>query len=102
MGGGKRGPTVDGLYYPDDDVLLDDIFDEDYMEKHYFLIPDEPACDRNCNQIMGGPQPPGPNSTEERGKAMKVNERRLPTPIVASSCLLCHLWTWMFHHRRWL
>jgi hypothetical protein len=28
-GGGKCGPTVDGLYYPDDDVLLDDIFDED-------------------------------------------------------------------------
>jgi hypothetical protein len=65
MGGGKCGPTVDGLYYPDDNVLLDDIFDEDFMEKHFLSIPDEPACDRNCNRIMGGPPPPGPNSTEE-------------------------------------
>jgi hypothetical protein len=45
MGGGKCGPTGDGLYYPDDDTLLDDIFDDDYMEKHFLLIPDEPACD---------------------------------------------------------
>jgi hypothetical protein len=69
MGGGGCGPSVDGLYYPDDDVLLDDIFDEDYMDKHFTLIPDEPASNCNCNQIMGGPQPPGPNAMEEERKS---------------------------------
>jgi hypothetical protein len=33
------------LYYPDDDARLDDIFDDDYIEKHFLLIPDELACD---------------------------------------------------------
>jgi len=40
------------LYYPDDDAFLDDIFDDDYVEKHFLSIPDEKACDRNRNRIM--------------------------------------------------
>jgi hypothetical protein len=32
-------------------------------------IPDEPACDQNRNRIMGGPQPPGTNATEEEKKS---------------------------------
>jgi hypothetical protein len=52
-GGGKCSSTGKGLYYPDDDALFDDIFDDDYIEKHFSSIPDEPACDRNPNQIMG-------------------------------------------------
>jgi len=62
-----------GLYYPDDDAILDDIFDDDYVEKHFLSIPDEKACDRICNRIMGGPQPPSPNATEEE---MKSYERK--------------------------
>jgi len=61
------------LYYPDDDAFLGDIFDDDYVEKHFLSIPDEKACDRNRNQIMGGPQPPSPNATEEE---MKSYERK--------------------------
>jgi hypothetical protein len=53
------------LYYPDDEALLDDIFDDDYMEKHFSSIQDEPTCDRNCNRIMGGPQPLDANATDE-------------------------------------
>jgi len=70
-GGGKYIPTGKGLYYPDDNALLDDIFDDDYVEKHFSFIPDEPACDRNRNRIVGGPQPPGPNATEEEKKSYK-------------------------------
>ena len=62
-----------GLYYPDDDAFLDDIFDDDYVEKHFSSIPDEKACDRNRNRIMGGPQPPSPDATEEE---MKMYERK--------------------------
>ncbi len=64
MGGGCS-PTGDRLYYPDDDVLLDDICDDDYMEKHFSSIPDKPVCDQNRNQITGGPQPPDANATDE-------------------------------------
>jgi hypothetical protein len=46
------------LYYPDDNALLDDIFDDDYMEKHFSSIPNEPACNQN-----------GPNATEEERKS---------------------------------
>ncbi len=64
-GGGEYSPTEKQLYYPDDDDFLDDIFDDDYVEKHFLTIPDEATCDYNHNRIMGGPQPPGPNATEE-------------------------------------
>ena len=84
MGGGKCSSKGKGLYYPDDDAFLDDIFDDDYVEKHFSTIPDEPACDRNRNQIMGGPQPPGPNSMEEDKKSYDGKKRHLPTSIVAS------------------
>ena len=70
-GGGKYSLTGKGLYYPDDDAFLDDIFDDDFVEKHFSSIPDEPTCDRNRNRIMGGPQPPGPNATEEEKKSYK-------------------------------
>jgi len=39
-GGGECSPTGKGLYYPDDDAFLDDIFDDDYVEKHFSAIPD--------------------------------------------------------------
>ena len=74
-GGGKRGPTASGLYYPDDDVLLDDVFDDDYMDKHFSSIPDEPASQRNRNRIMGGPQPPGPNATKEEREAYENKQK---------------------------
>ena len=54
MGGGECSLTGKGLYYLDDDALLDDIFDDDYVEKHLLTIPDELACDRNRNQNQGG------------------------------------------------
>jgi hypothetical protein len=38
-------------------------------------IPDEAARDCNCNQIMGGPQPPGPNATEEEKQSYKVKRK---------------------------
>ena len=63
--GGGCSPTGKGLYYPDEDAFLDDIFDDDYVKMHFSTILDEPACDRIRNRIMGGPQPPGPNATEE-------------------------------------
>ena len=47
-----------GLYYRDDDALVAEVFDEDYKEKNFSSIPDEVACDRNSNRIMGEPQPP--------------------------------------------
>jgi hypothetical protein len=63
------------LYYSDDNAFLDDIFDEDYTKKHFLSIPDEPACDRNRNRIMGGPQPPGPNATEEEMKSYELKRK---------------------------
>jgi hypothetical protein len=39
-GGGECSPTGKGLYYPDDDAFLDDIFDDDYVKKHFSAIPD--------------------------------------------------------------
>jgi hypothetical protein len=69
MGGGGCSPTGKGLYYSDDDAFLDDIFDDDYVEKHFSTIPDELACNRNHNRIMGGPQPPGPNAMKEEKKS---------------------------------
>ncbi len=71
--GCNTGSGRKGLYYPDDDAFLDDIFDDDYVEKHFSSIPDEKACDRNRNRIMGGPQPPSPDATEEE---MKTYERK--------------------------
>jgi len=70
---GSNDGSGKGLYYPDDDAFLDDIFDDDYVEKHFSSIPDEKAFDRNRNRIMGGPQPPSPNATEEE---MKSYERK--------------------------
>jgi len=68
-GGGECSQTGKGLYYFDDYAFLDDIFDDDYIEKNFSTIPDEPACNCNRNRIMGGPQPPGPNATEEEKKS---------------------------------
>jgi len=48
-GGGEYISSGKGLYYPDDDAFLDEIFDDDYAEKHFSSIPDEPACNRNRN-----------------------------------------------------
>ena len=73
--GGKCSPVGKELYYSDDDDFLDDIFDDDYIEKHFSSIPDEPACDRNRNRIMGGPQPPGPNATEEEMKSYELKRK---------------------------
>jgi len=75
MGGGECSPTGKGFYYSDDDAFLDDIFDDDYVEKHFSTIPDEPACDRNRNRIMGGPQPPGPNATEEEKNSYEGKQK---------------------------
>lgn len=74
-GGGKCSPAGKGLYYSDDDDFLDDIFDDDYIEKHFSSISDEPACDRNRNRIMGGPQPPDPNATEEEKKSYEIKRK---------------------------
>ena len=93
VGGGKYIPSGKGLYYPDDDAFLDDIFDDDYVEKHFSSIPDEKACDRNRNRIMGGPQTPRPNATEEEKKSYERKRKALLTPIVASYSPLCPLWT---------
>jgi len=75
MGGGKYIPSGKGLYYSDDDAFLDDIFDDDYVEKNFSSIPDEPACDRNRNRIMGGPQPPSPNASEEEKKSYERKQK---------------------------
>ncbi len=56
-----------GLYYREDDALLDEVFDDEYDEKHFTSIPSEAACDRNCNRIAGGPQRPmNPSKSDER------------------------------------
>ena len=73
------------MYYSDDDAFLDDSFDDDYAEKHLSTIPD--ACDRNRNQIMGGPQPPGPNATEEEKKSYEGKRKAF------TDMLICPLWT---------
>ncbi len=73
--GGGCSPKGKELYYPDDDVFLDDIFDDDYVEKHFLTIPDEAACDRNHNWIMGGPQPPGPNAMEEKKRSYEGKQK---------------------------
>ncbi len=74
-GGGKCSPTGKGLYYPDDDAFLDDIFDDDYVKKHFSTITDKPACNRNRNRIMGGPRPPGPNALEEEKRSYKGKQK---------------------------
>jgi hypothetical protein len=80
-GGGKCGPGEkpsmrvkpgQGLYYRDDDALLDEIFDDEYDEMHFTSIQLEAACDRNRNRIAGGPQrPDNPSKLDER--SYKVN-----------------------------
>ena len=65
----KRVRPGEGFYYQNDadDTLLDDIFDEDYQEKHFSSIPNEPHYKRSCNHILGGPQlNPNAMSNEKR------------------------------------
>ena len=98
-GGGKCGPGEkpsmrvkpgQGLYYRDDDALLDEIFDDEYNEKHFTSIPSEAACDRNRNCIAGGPQRPDhPSKSDERfykrdRKAYTDNQRRKLMKTLAS------------------
>jgi hypothetical protein len=52
--------------YRDNDALQADVFNEGYTNKYFSSIPGEAACDRNCNRIMGGPQPPKDSSNAER------------------------------------
>ena len=57
-GNTKRVRPGEGFYYQNDadNALLDDIFDEDYQEKHFLSIPNEPHYERWRNRILGGPQ----------------------------------------------
>ena len=70
-GEGKCSPTGKGLYYPNDYVFLDDILMMIMSRSIFLTILDEAACDCNHNRIMGGPQPPGPNATEEEKRSYK-------------------------------
>ncbi len=64
-GGGKCSPGTtkkrmrvmpgQGLYNCDDDALLDDVFDEDYVEKNFSSIPNEAACDPITIASWGDP-----------------------------------------------
>jgi hypothetical protein len=59
----------EGFYYQSDaeDAIFDDIFDEDYQEKHFSSIPNEPHYERSRNRILGGPQlDPNAQSNEKR------------------------------------
>jgi hypothetical protein len=61
-----------GLYYRDDDALLDEVFDDEYNVKHFTSILSEAACD--CNRIAGGTQrPDNPSKSDER--SYKVNRK---------------------------
>jgi hypothetical protein len=51
-----RKTSMRGLYYPDDDALEADVFNEDYNDKYCSSIPAEAPYDRSRNRIMGGPQ----------------------------------------------
>ncbi len=71
-------------------ALLDEIFDDEYNEKHFTSIPSEAACDRNRNHIAGGPQrPDNPSKSDERfykrdRKAYTDNQRRKLMKTLAS------------------
>ncbi len=70
-----------GLHYRDDDSLLVDSFNEDYDDKHF----GEAASDRNCNRIMGGPQPPpnvASNAEIQQYKAQQKALLQAPENIV--------------------
>jgi hypothetical protein len=43
-----------GLYYREVDALLDEVFDDEYDEKHFTSIPSKAACDRNRRGLGGG------------------------------------------------
>jgi hypothetical protein len=91
-GGGKCGPGEKpsmrvkpghGLYYRDNDALLDEIFDDEYNEKHFKSIPSEAACDRNRKR------PDNPSKSDERfykrdRKAYTDNQRRKLMKTLAS------------------
>jgi hypothetical protein len=47
-----------GLIYPEDNADLVNLFDEDYEEKNFTLIPSEAPFDRSRKRILGGPQRP--------------------------------------------
>ena len=63
------------MYYPDDNAFLDDIFDDDYIEKHFSTIPDEAACNCNHNRIMGGPQPPGQDAMDSEKRSYEAKQK---------------------------
>jgi hypothetical protein len=65
----KRVRPGEGFYYQSDaeEAILDDIFDEDYQEKHFSSIPNEPHYECSRNRILGGPQlDPNAQSNEKR------------------------------------
>jgi hypothetical protein len=68
-GGGKcpaqssmRVRAGEGLYYRDDDYLLDEVFDNNYDDKYFSSIPGEEGVTRGRNRVLGGPQL-NPNGT---------------------------------------
>ena len=75
--GGEYSPTGQGLYYSDDNAFLDDVFDNDYIKRHFLTIPDEAACDCNCNRIMGEPQPPDQDATDLEKRSYKAKQKAI-------------------------
>jgi hypothetical protein len=57
-----RVQAGEGLYYLNDDNLLDEVFDNDYDDKYVLSIPGEEGVARGRNRVLGGPQL-NPNAT---------------------------------------
>ncbi len=58
-----RVKAGEGLYYRDDDDLMDEVFDDDYNDKYFSSIPGEEGVTYGgCTRVLGGPQP-NPNAT---------------------------------------
>jgi hypothetical protein len=79
-----RVQAGEGLYYRDDDELLDEVFDNDYDDKYFSLIPGEEGVARGRQRVLGGPQlDPNMTSAEvdcycaERKKFTDKNRRQV-------------------------
>jgi hypothetical protein len=86
-GGGKCPPQSwmrvqagQGLYYRDDDALMDEVFDDDYKDKFFLSIPGEEGVARGRNRVLGGPQP-NPNATSAELIRYRAEQKKFTNKI---------------------
>ncbi len=79
----------EGLYYRNDDDLMDEIFDGDYNKKYFLSIPGEEGVAYGSHtRVLGGPQP-NPNATSAKLVCYRAERKKFTEKIVVNYLHLC-------------